>query len=439
MIEKQIAQLVKEKGGRTFYVGGYVRDKLLNIENKDVDIEIHGINEEQLQDILKQVGDPISYGKSFGVYSLKGYDIDIALPRSEKAIGKGHKDFKIDVDPFIGYKQAARRRDITINALMQDVLTNEILDYYNGLDDLKNKIIRQVESSTFIEDPLRVLRVAQFASRFEFEVAQETIELCKTIDLGFLSKERVEEELRKCLLKGKKPSIFFDTLNKMNQLDYWFKEIKDLISIKQDPIYHPEGDVYIHTMQVIDRAVKYRNKCKSYEFMLLCLTHDFGKIICSENINGRIHAYEHEVKGIPIIDNFIKRITNRKEAITYLKNMVPLHMLPNKCASDNSRIKKTNKMFYCAIEPTDLIYFSYCDKGDEDNSLYLNQRYEEYKSMIIKPYVTGNDLIKAGIKQDKNFHELIEYATKLRLAEVNKDDALKQVLAYYNKEFKKMN
>lgn len=439
MIEKQIAQLVKEKGGRTFYVGGYVRDKLLNIENKDVDIEIHGINKEQLQEILKQVGDPISYGKSFGVYSLKGYDIDIALPRSEKAIGKGHKDFKIDVDPFIGYKQAARRRDITINALMQDVLTDEILDYYNGLDDLKNKIIRQVDSSTFIEDPLRVLRVAQFASRFEFEVAQETIELCKTIDLSFLSKERVEEELRKCLLKGKKPSIFFDTLNKMNQLDYWFKEIKDLISIKQDPIYHPEGDVYIHTMQVIDRAVKYRNKCKSYEFMLLCLTHDFGKIICSENINGRIHAYEHEVKGIPIIDNFIKRIANRKEVITYLKNMVPLHMLPNKCASDNSRIKKTNKMFYCAIEPTDLIYFSYCDKGDEDNSLYLNQRYEEYKSMIIKPYVTGNDLIKAGIKQDKNFHELIEYATKLRLAEVNKDDALKQVLAYYNKEFKKMN
>lgn len=439
MIEKQIAQLVKEKGGRTFYVGGYVRDKLLNIENKDVDIEIHGINEEQLIDILKQVGEPISYGKSFGVYSLKGYDIDIALPRSEKAIGKGHKDFKIDVDPFIGYKQAARRRDITINALMQDVLTDEILDYYNGLSDLKNKIIRQVDSSTFIEDPLRVLRVAQFASRFEFEVAQETIELCKTIDLTYLTKERVEEELRKCLLKGKKPSIFFDTLNKMDQLDYWFKEIKELINIKQDPIYHPEGDVYIHTMQVIDRAVKYRDKCKAYEFMLLCLTHDFGKIICSENINGRIHAYEHETKGVPIIEEFIRRITNRKEVITYLKNMVPLHMLPNKCASDNSRIKKTNKMFYNAIEPKDLIYFSYCDRGNEDNSIYLNQRYEEYKLMMLKPYVTGNDLIEAGIKQDKNFHELLEYATKLRLAKVDKEDALKQVLAYYNKEFKKMN
>ena len=439
MIEKQIAQLVKEKGGRTFYVGGYVRDKLLNIENKDVDIEIHGINEEQLQDILKQVGDPISYGKSFGVYSLKGHNIDIALPRSEKAIGKGHKDFKIDVDPFIGCKRAARRRDITINALMQDVLTDEILDYYNGLNDIKNKIIKQVDSNTFIEDPLRVLRVAQFASRFNFTVAQETIELCKTIDLTYLTKERVEEELKKCLLKGKKPSIFFDTLNKMNQLDYWFKEIKELIGLKQDPIYHPEGDVYIHTMQVIDRAVKYRDKCKSYEFMLLCLTHDFGKIICSENINGRIHAYEHEIKGVPIVEEFIKRITNRKEVITYLKNMVPLHMLPNKCASDNSRIKKTNKMFYYSIEPKDLIYFSYCDRGNEDNSKYLNERYEEYKSMMLKPYVTGSDLIKAGIKQDKNFHELIEYATKLRFAQVDKDDALKQVVAYYNKEFKKMN
>ena len=439
MIEKQIAQLVKEKGGRTFYVGGYVRDKLLNIENKDVDIEIHGINEEQLIDILKQVGDPISYGKSFGVYSLKGRNIDIALPRSEKAIGKGHKDFKIDVDPFIGYKQAARRRDITINALMQDVLTDEILDYYNGLDDLKNKIIRQVDSSTFIEDPLRVLRVAQFASRFEFEVAQETIELCKTIDLTYLTKERVEEELKKCLLKGKKPSIFFDTLNKMNQLDYWFKEIKELIGLKQDSIYHPEGDVYIHTMQVIDRAVKYRDKCKAYEFMLLCLTHDFGKIVCSENINGRIHAYEHEIKGGPIVEEFIKRITNQKEVIAYLKNMVPLHMLPNKYASDNSKIKKTNKMFYDAIKPQDLIYFSYCDKGNEDNLKFLNERYEEYKSMMLKPYVRGSDLIKAGIKQDKNFHELIEYATKLRLAQVNKDEALKQVIAYYNKEFKKMN
>lgn len=437
MIEKQIAKLVKENGGRTFYVGGYVRDKLLSIENKDIDIEIHGISEEQLLAILRQVGKPLSFGKSFGVYSLAGYNIDIALPRSEKVIGKKHTDFKIDIDPFIGYKKTAQRRDITINALMQDVLTDEILDYFDGLSDLKNKIIRQVDKDTFIEDPLRVLRVAQFASRFNFSVALETIELCKTIDLTYLSRERVEEELRKCLSKGIKPSIFFDTLNNMNQLDYWFKEIKQLIGLKQDPIYHPEGDVYIHTMQVLDRASAYKNK--TFEFMLLCLTHDFGKIICSQEINGRIHAYGHEEKGMPIIMEFINRITNRKDVIAYIKNMVPLHMLPNIYASDNSRIKKTNKMFYDAINPEDLIYFSYCDRGNDDYLDYLNERYLEYKRMISKPYVKGDDLKKAGIKEDKDFGLLLDYATKLRLAGISKEEALKQTISYYNKELKKMN
>ncbi len=430
MIEQEIAKLVKQKGGRVFYVGGYVRDKLLNRENKDIDIEVHGISENDLLECLNKVGEPISFGKSFGVYSLKGIDIDIALPRSEKAIGKGHKDFKVTVDPFIGYQKAAKRRDITINALMQDVLTNEILDYYNGLADLKNKIIRQVDKDTFIEDPLRVLRVAQFASRFNFEVAEETINLCKTIDLSYLSKERVEEELKKALLKGNKPSIFFDVLKKMNQLDYWFKEIKELENIKQDPIYHPEGNVYIHTLEVLDRGVKYRD---SFEFMLLCLTHDFGKIICTEEIDGRIHAYNHETKGVEIVNTFINRITNKKEIIKYLKNMVPLHMLPNKCAADNSKYKSTNKMFYSSINPIDLINFSYCDRGNEDNKEFLNQRYLRYLQMLEKPYISGKDLIDAGIKQDKNFGLLLDYANKLRLAEVNKEDALKQVLAYKKK------
>ena len=230
-IEKQIAKLVQQKGGRTFYVGGYVRDKLLNIENKDVDIEVHGITPNDLYDILKQIGTPLSYGNSFGVYSLKGHDIDIALPRSEKCIGNKHTDFKIDVDPFIGYKKACKRRDITINALMQDVLTDEILDYYHGLDDLKNKVIRYVDKDTFVEDPLRVLRVAQFASRLEFVVDKETIELCKSIDLAYLSKERVEEELRKALLKANKPSIFFDVLKDIFRYLNCFKSIYSARSI----------------------------------------------------------------------------------------------------------------------------------------------------------------------------------------------------------------
>ncbi len=438
-IEKEIAKLVKENGGRTFYVGGYVRDKLLNIENKDVDIEVHGISEDTLYKILKSLGTPLAYGSSFGVYSLSGYNIDIALPRSEKLIGKKHTDFRIDVDPFIGYKNACKRRDITINAIMMDVLTGEILDYYSGINDLNNKIIRYVDKDSFVEDPLRVLRVAQFAARLQFEVDEDTIDLCKNIDLSYLSRERIEEELRKALLKANKPSIFFDVLNKMNQLSYWFKEVEDLINIKQDPIYHPEGDVYIHTMQVLDRCAKYRDVVSdAYSFMLLGLTHDFGKTITSEEIDGRIHAYNHEIAGVPIVETFLKRISNRKDVIKYVKNMVTMHMEPNKKANNHSSIKSTNKMFYNCISPKDLIYFSICDSGKTDNLNFLNERYKIYEEIINKPYVTGNDLIKAGIKPNEDFHKLLEYATKLRLANVDKDSALKQTLAYY-KDIKKSN
>lgn len=436
-IEKEIAKLVKENGGRTFYVGGYVRDKLLNIENKDVDIEVHGISEDTLYKILKSLGTPLAYGSSFGVYSLSGHNIDIALPRSEKLIGKKHTDFRIDVDPFIGYKNACKRRDITINALMMDVLTGEILDYYSSINDLNNKIIRYVDKDSFFEDPLRVLRVAQFAARLQFKVDEDTIDLCKNIDLSYLSRERIEEELRKALLKANKPSIFFDVLNKMNQLSYWFKEVEDLINIKQDPIYHPEGDVYIHTMQVLDRCAKYRDVVSdAYSFMLLGLTHDFGKTITSEEIDGRIHAYNHEIDGVPLVETFLKRISNRKDVIKYVKNMVTMHMEPNKKANNHSSIKSTNKMFYNCISPKDLIYFSICDSGKTDNLNFLNERYKIYEEIINKPFVTGNDLIKAGIKPNEDFHKLLEYATKLRLANVDKDSALKQTLAYY-KDIKK--
>lgn len=425
-IETIIANKVKEAGGRTFYVGGYVRDKLLGIDNKDIDIEVHGIDADKLYSILETIQKPLSYGKSFGIFSLKDENIDIALPRTEKCTGNKHTDFKVDIDPFIGYQKACKRRDITINALMQDVLTGEILDFYNGLSDLKKGIIRYVDANTFKEDPLRVLRVAQFQARFDFIMTKDTINLCKEMDLSNLSKERVEEELRKALMKGKKPSLFFDALKQTNQLDYWFKEIKQLETIKQDPIYHPEGNVYIHTMQVIDRGVAYRD---SFEFMLLCLTHDFGKIVTTETINDRIHAYGHETKGLPLVDTFIKRITNKKEIRKYLNNMIPLHMLPNKYAIDNSAIKKTNRMFYDAYKPKDLINFSICDIGSQKNYEFLKERYNHYLEMIKKPYVSGDDLIKMGLKPNEEFSKILEYATKLRMAEVDKETALRQIKA----------
>ena len=440
-VEKQIAELVKQKGGRAFYVGGYVRDKLLGIENKDIDIAVHGIEPNVLLNILKKVGKPLKYGKSFGIYSLRDYHLDIALPRKEKAIGKGHKDFEITIDPYIGYKKAAKRRDFTINAIMEDVLSGEIIDYFNGVEDLKKKTIRHIDDKTFIEDPLRVLRACQFASRFKFKIAKETIELCKNIDLKTLSKERIEEELKKALIKGAKPSLFFDYLKRMKQLDYWFKEVKELIGLKQDPLYHPEGDVYIHTMKVLDKAANYRDEVdKPYYFMLSALCHDFGKIVTTNEINGHIHAYYHEIEGVEIVKEFLNRISNNKDLRRYVLNMVSMHMRPNKCMHDHSAIKKTNKMFDEAIAKKDLIYLAMADacliiEGKEFKGDYkfLFDRLRIYEEYMARPYVSGDDLLKAGLKADESFKDVLEYAHKLRLAGIEKEEALKQVLAYAKK------
>ena len=209
---RRIADLAVQRGGRAYFVGGCVRDKYMNKESKDVDIEVHGLEPQTLWELLQQVGEPAVFGESFGVYSLRHLNLDIAMPRREHAVGRGHRDFAVSVDPHIGPKEASHRRDFTVNAMMEDVLTGELIDPWNGLADLKAGILRHVDDNSFPEDPLRVLRAAQFAARFEFEVAPETVELCRGIDLSALSMERVEGELKKALLQSRKPSIFFEVL-----------------------------------------------------------------------------------------------------------------------------------------------------------------------------------------------------------------------------------
>lgn len=434
----KIAELVKENGGHTYYVGGYVRDFLLGIDNKDVDIEVHGITPSCLENILDSVGVRITIGESFGIYNLKGISLDIAMPRKEKATGRGHRDFEVTVDPFIGTEKASLRRDFTINALMQDVLTGEITDHHNGKADLDKNILRHVSDETFAEDPLRVLRGAQFAARFDLSVDNKTVELCKTIDLSALSKERVEGELRKALLKARKPSVFFEILREMECLDEWFPEVKALIGIEQNPKYHSEGDVWTHTMMVLDEAVKFRDKVSNpFGFMLSALTHDFGKTVCTELINGELHAYAHETKGLPIAESFLRRITNETQLIKYVLNMTELHMKPNVTAAANSSIKATNKMFDSAEDPEALIYIALADaKGSVAKGNYvphddfLYERLEVYKEYMSRPYVMGKDLVEAGLKPDRDFTEILEYAHKLRLAGIDKESALKQALAY---------
>ena len=204
---------LSDKGAKTYYVGGYVRDMILGKENKDIDIEIHYITEEEFLDTCKSFDLDIKLcGQAFGVYKavLDGQDIDFSFPRTEKLVGTKHTDFEIVVDPFIGEEKASQRRDFTINALMMDTQDGTILDFHKGVKDLEDKIIRHT-SDKFSEDALRVYRAAQFASRFGFTVATETLELCKHIDVTHLPQERIQEETYKAFTKGT-PSIYFDIL-----------------------------------------------------------------------------------------------------------------------------------------------------------------------------------------------------------------------------------
>ena len=435
---RRIAEAVAAKGGRAYYVGGFVRDALLHIENKDIDIEIHGISPTALEEILDSLGQRMAIGESFGVFGLKGWDLDIAMPRKETARGLGHRDFDICVDPFIGTEAAARRRDFTVNALMQDVLTGEVIDHFGGQADLENRMLRHVCDDSFPEDPLRVLRGAQFAARFGFSPAEETVRLCSTMDLRHLPRERIEGELKKALLKAQRPSVFFEVLRQMEQLDVWFPELKALSGVSQNPRYHAEGDVWKHTMMVLDEAAKLRHRAESpYAFMLSALAHDFGKALCTEETNGVIHAYDHEKAGLAPAEAFVKRLTGETRLLRYVLNMTGLHMKPNTAVRAGSSPKAVNRMFDSSVDPEGLVCIALaddrgriCAEPAPDTEPILLEWLDRFRELMARPYVMGRDLIGAGLTPGEDFTELLEYAHKLRLAGVEKSDALKQTLGF---------
>ncbi len=437
-ISVSLADKIAQMGGRAYYVGGFVRDRLQGLENKDIDIEVHGITPDTLEEILSSIGGYIPAGKSFGVYKLAHHSIDVAMPRKETLTGKGHRDFKIDVDPFIGTKKAAIRRDFTVNAIMQDVITGDIIDHFGGQEDLKNGILHHVNDTAFGEDPLRVLRGAQFAARFNFKIGPETMELCRKIDLTALSSERVFDELKKALLKSDKPSVFFENLRLMNKLSFWFPEMEKLIGIPQHSIHHREGDVWTHTMMVLDECARVRDKAEyPLYFMVSGLVHDFGKIVCTQFVKGEYHAYRHETEGRDIVKTFIRRISNENSLLSYILNMTELHMKPRILFNDNSSIKSTNKMFYSSASPNDLILLALCDgkgkipsKPCKEAEEFLRERLEIFNEYMSRPYVTGQDLIEAGIKPGKDFSELLKFSHKLRLSGVSKKEALSQILKF---------
>ena len=305
-----LARAIHDAGGRALLVGGCVRDELMGKQPKDWDLEVYKLEASRLRELLDQFGSVNVVGESFTVYKL-GSSLDVSIPRRERKSGRGHKGFVIEGDPAMSVAEATRRRDFTINAILQDPLTGELIDPYEGQRDIQQRVLRVVSSETFVEDSLRVLRAAQFAARFGFEIHPETVELCRSVDLSDLPAERIWGELEKLLLQAQHPSIGLEWLHKLGAIEKLFPEIQSLIGVPQDPEWHPEGDVFVHTKLVVDRARELIDELsypRQVTVMLAALAHDFGKPATTEFIDGRLRSRGHEEAGVLPTENFLDRI-----------------------------------------------------------------------------------------------------------------------------------
>jgi tRNA nucleotidyltransferase (CCA-adding enzyme) len=329
----EIARVVRARGGRALVVGGWVRDRLVGLDSKDIDVEVFGIPAAELPHLLEPFGRVEPIGQSFPVYKIG--TIDASLPRRESKLGRGHKGFVVEGDPAMSIEDAARRRDFTINAISWDPLSNEYLDPFHGRDDLERKVLKAVDLETFGDDSLRVLRAVQLAARFELALDDDTRTLCRSIRLDDLPAERIWGEIEKLLLRAKQPSIGFALALDLGVVDQLFPELKALVGCEQEPEWHPEGDVWVHTLMVIDEArqrIGDLDRADQLTLMLGAVTHDFGKPSTTAAIDGRIRSLNHEEEGVAPAAAFLDRLNihsiDGKDVRRQVLGLVAHHLKP---------------------------------------------------------------------------------------------------------------
>lgn len=343
-IVKTIIHDIALKKGKALLVGGAVRDFILKRSVKDFDIEVYHFTVDQLESLLKKYGPVSLVGKSFGVLRLHGLDIDWSLPRRDSF---GRKPL-VSVDPHMSFEDAFRRRDLTMNALGIDVETGELIDPFGGYKDIQKKIVRTPDPTFFSQDPLRFFRVMQIIGRFEMDPDAELTALCKAIDLTGVSKERIAAEYEKLLLKSTHPSRGFRWLASIDRIHELLPELAGTIGVAQNPLWHPEGDVFEHTMQVIDAAAaivsKYTDEQEKLIVLFAALCHDLGKQTTSVVINGTIKSPEHARAGVPLAKTLLGRMTQKKELISAVKQLVLYHMVPLQFIKSGARPSRYKRL-----------------------------------------------------------------------------------------------
>ena len=436
---KLLVKVINElnhQGATVYFVGGCVRDDLMNRPCHDFDIEVFHMEESKLLEVLRKFGYVDMFGKQFGIYKLLTVpEADFALPRKEKKIAEGHGGFDVQTNPFLDMKEAARRRDFTMNAIYFNTKTNEYEDYYGGIHDLNNKIIRVVDPITFKEDPLRVLRLAQFVSRFNFNIDPYTQQICKEMvenkDLDTLSKERVFAEYNKMLLADH-PSLGVSFLYDIKALP---SELQVLGDIHQRPDYHPEGCVLNHVKLVLDHGAKIKEKTKKpLWFMWACLLHDIGKASTTDEFG---HAYQHDVIGAEMCEDVLKRLCNQKKMMIYVKQMIHSHMKLGQYARSGVKDKTFLKLLAQLNGKTTLNDLYYLTEADYNGRLidstedihrlrtFLIEKTNKLGTEAPCPKITGKDLMDMGFSQGPQLKSLLEEAYDMQLGGYSKKSILK--------------
>lgn len=428
-----IDDLIK-KGYRPIVVGGFVRDSLLKIPSKDIDIELFDIESlEKLEQILLPFGQVNSVGRSFGVIKLQlpDMEVDFSVARQEEKMTEGHRGFDVTLNSLLSFEEAAIRRDFTINAMGYDLKAKKLLDPFGGQKDLAAKRLQIVNDKTFTEDPLRLYRAVQFAARFDLKATQQLHRLArKMVKQGMLDelpKERVFEEIKKLLLKSEKPSIGFELMDAFGMLES-FPELKALQGVPQDPLYHPEGDVWIHTLMVLDEMTKLHgeDKKRNLYLSLAALCHDLGKADTTEIIDGRIRSIGHENTGVALTELFLQRLSEETALSEKILPLVKHHLKPMqfyKQGAKSAAIRRLAK----EVNIEDLILLAKADflgrttkealQGDFEAGEWLSIRAKELKviNTPVQALLQGRDLMKAGLTPSKEFKIILDKAYEAQM------------------------
>jgi tRNA nucleotidyltransferase (CCA-adding enzyme) len=421
----ELARLFQDAGGNLLMVGGSVRDLIWREYPKELDFEARGLSVEEIKSLLSPHFKCNEVGKAFGVLKIKGQPIEIALPRTEIKTGSGHKGFSIDVDPNLPFEEAVLRRDFTINAIGLNPLTDELFDPCRGRQDIADRILSHV-GPAFKEDPLRVLRGMQFIARFQLTPKPSTIDICQSMDMENLAPERIYEEWKKLILKGVNLTEGLNFLQDTGWVKY-FPELLALIGCDQEPEWHPEGDVWVHTLHCMDAFAQERvgDDWEDLVVGLAVLCHDLGKPLTT-NIgkDGRIRSPMHEAKGEEPTRSFLSRLTTQVDLHEQVVPLVRRHLSPRTFYKDQAGDGAIRRLANKVKRIDRLVRVAAADiagrpprKDEFPEGPWLLQRAEELKvkDSAPQPIILGRHLIEHGLRPGPAFGPILKQCFEAQL------------------------